>query len=214
MYKLVLSLALLSMASAFTAPRVAHKAPRAAALSMAFENEVGAQPPLGFWDPLALLEGQNEARFDRLREVEIKHGRISMLAVLGHVITSSGIRWPGAAGVDGLKFADIPSGLAAFTKLPPGYIFWFVALVGTLELNVMKDVTGLAEFPGDYRNGVTPGAVLWDNFSEEQKLQKRGIELNNGRAAMMGILALMVHECLDGKPYIINTILNLPSPTM
>ena len=58
-----------------------------------------------------------------------------MLAVLGHVITSSGIRWPGAAGVDGLKFADIPSGLAAFTKLPPGYIFWFVALVGTLEVN-------------------------------------------------------------------------------
>ena len=44
-----------------------------------------------------------------------------------------------------------------------------------LQLNVMKDVTGLAEFPGDYRNGVTPGAVLWDNFSEEQKLQKRGV---------------------------------------
>merc|ERR1711988_1762477 len=95
---------------------------------------MGAQRPLGFWDPIGLVENVDQERFDRLREVEIKHGRISMLAVLGHVITSSGIRWPGAAGVDGLKFADIPSGLAAFTKLPPGYIFWFVALVGPLEL--------------------------------------------------------------------------------
>jgi hypothetical protein len=32
--------------------------------------------------------------------------------------------------------------------------------------------------------------------SEEEKLKKRAIELNNGRAAQMGILALMVHEQL------------------
>jgi hypothetical protein len=27
-------------------------------------------------------------------------------------------------------------------------------------------------------------------------------ELNNGRAAQMGILGMMVHEQLDGKPFI------------
>mmetsp|Transcript_102632 Transcript_102632/g.294053 ORF Transcript_102632/g.294053 Transcript_102632/m.294053 type:complete len:91 (+) Transcript_102632:244-516(+) len=43
---------------------------------------------------------------------------------------------------------------------------------------------------------------LLTRFSPEQKLQKRAIELNNGRAAQMGILALMMHECVDGKPYI------------
>ena len=31
---------------------------------------------------------------------------------------------------------------------------------------------------------------------EEWKLQKRDVELNQGRAAMMGILGLMVHEQL------------------
>ena len=36
----------------------------------------------------------------------------------------------------------------------------------------------------------------WDSFSEETKLQKRAIELNQGRAAMMGLLGLMVHEKL------------------
>jgi hypothetical protein len=36
------------------------------------------------------------------------------------------------------------------------------------------------------------------------------VELNNGRAAQMGILALMVHEKLDGNPYVINTLLGFP----
>jgi hypothetical protein len=36
----------------------------------------------------------------------------------------------------------------------------------------------------------------WDTFSEEEKLSKRAIELNNGRAAQFGILGLMVHELI------------------
>ena len=41
-----------------------------------------------------------------------------------------------------------------------------------------------------------PGAIDfgWDKFSDEEKLRKRAIELNNGRAAQMGILGLMIHE--------------------
>ena len=35
-----------------------------------------------------------------------------------------------------------------------------------------------------------------DSFSPEEQERKRAIELNQGRAAQMGILALMVHEQL------------------
>merc|ERR1719203_2350888 len=72
-----------------------------------------------------------------------------------------------------------------------------ILFVGFLELGVMKDVTGEAEFPRDFRNGFIDFG--WDTFDEETKLQKRGVELNNGRAAMMGILGLMVHEQLGGS---------------
>ena len=34
--------------------------------------------------------------------------------------------------------------------------------------------------------------------------RRKAVELNNGRAAMMGILALMVHEKLDNNPYMLN----------
>jgi hypothetical protein len=40
--------------------------------------------------------------------------------------------------------------------------------------------------------------------------QKKAIELNNGRAAQTGFLALIVHEKLDNNPYIINSLLGAP----
>jgi hypothetical protein len=56
----------------------------------AFENELGAQAPLGFFDPLGLVADGDQEKFDRLRGVELKHGRISMLAVVGYLVTEAG----------------------------------------------------------------------------------------------------------------------------
>lgn len=73
-----------------------------------------------------------------------------------------------------------------------------------VQLFVMKDVTGEAEFVGDFRNGFIDFG--WDKFTPEEKLSKRAIELNNGRAAQMGIFGLMIHEGINNNPYIINEI--------
>ncbi len=159
----------------------------------AFEDELGAQPPLGFFDPLGLVTDGNQANFDRLRYVELKHGRVSMLAVVGYLITEAGIRLPGDIALDGTKFTDVPSGFAAVSAVPGAGLLQLFAFIGFLEIFVMKDITG-GEFIGDFRNDFIDYG--WDKFDEDTKFQKRAIELNQGRAAMMGILALMVHEKL------------------
>ncbi|KAJ8610920.1 hypothetical protein CTAYLR_009767, partial [Chrysophaeum taylorii] len=182
----------LTSAAAF-APVASHAAPKT--VVKAFETELGVQPPLGFFDPLGLLADADQEKFERLRYVEIKHGRISMLAVLGQIVTKAGIFLPGTIDYSGTKFSDVPTGFGAFSAIQPAGIAQIVAFVGFLELFVMKDsANGAApgEFPGDFRNGALDFG--WDSFSAEEKLSKRAIELNNGRAAMMGILALMVHE--------------------
>jgi len=201
-------LSILAGAAAAFAPSTG-KAP-VTSLNMAFESELGSQPPLGFFDPLGLVADGNEKTFDRLRYVELKHGRIAMLAVLGHVTTSAGIRLPGDIDFSGTSFASIPSGLGALSQIPGGGLFQLFAFIGFLEVFVMKDITG-GEFVGDFRNGFIDYG--WDKLDEEEKYTKRAVELNNGRAAMMGILALMVHEKL-GDAYVINSLLGLPKVEM
>ncbi|EEC50684.1 protein fucoxanthin chlorophyll a/c protein [Phaeodactylum tricornutum CCAP 1055/1] len=163
------------------------------ATNMAFESELGAQAPLGFYDPLGLVADGDQEKFDRLRYVEIKHGRISMLAVAGYLAQEAGWRLGGDIALDGTKFADIPNGFAALSAIPQAGLIQIIAFIGFLETSVMKDITG-GEFVGDFRNGYIDFG--WDSFDQETKLRKRAIELNQGRAAQMGILALMVHEQL------------------
>ena len=164
----------------------------------AFENEIGAQPPLGFYDPLGLLNDADQERFDKLRYVELKHGRVCMLAFVGFLVPKAGIHLPGDIDFEGNAFASFPSGLAAVNGpdaiSTPG-LLQVLAFIAFLEFRVMQDVTGQGEFLGDFRNGFDFG---WDKKDPEWQTQKRTVELNQGRAAQMGILGLMVHEQLGG----------------
>ena len=191
--KLIIAATLAASAAAFAPSQVAQTTTSLAA----FEGEVGVQAPLGLFDPLGLLDDADQDRFDRLRYVEIKHGRIAQLAFLGNIITRAGVHLPGNIDSAGTSFDSIPDGWAAVGAIPQAGLLQIVAFVGALELAVMKDSANGAEpgdFPGDFRNGALDFG--WDTFDEETKLAKRGIELNQGRAAMMGILGLMVHEQL------------------
>ncbi len=74
----------LGTAAAFAPARNA--APRAAPLA-AFDikSQIGAQMPLGYFDPIGLLKDADEPTFTFYRNVELKHGRIAMMAVLGNI---------------------------------------------------------------------------------------------------------------------------------
>ena len=78
---------LLAGATAF-APAQTGKA--STALAADLTAEVGAQAPLGCFDPLGVLgdpkDGDQE-QFDNLRYIELKHGRVAMLAFVGYIVT-------------------------------------------------------------------------------------------------------------------------------
>merc|ERR1719487_2818174 len=48
----------------------------------------GVTEPLGFWDPLGFCSDEKltEGKLKFYREVELKHGRVGMLAALGFVV--------------------------------------------------------------------------------------------------------------------------------
>ena len=191
-----------SGASAFTTPSSKHSSSSSSQLQ-AFEGDFGAMAPLGYWDPLKLTTDGNAEYFDHLREVEVRHGRVSMLAVAGYLVTAAGVRLPGMENMpSGFKIFDadliasLPREVRGTLPLTLGSV-WFLTFL-------MQDRTGAAEFPGDYRNGIDMG---WDKQTDEWKTKKRTIELNNGRAAQMGILGIMVHEQLGNLDAI-----GLPTP--
>ena len=93
----------LGNAPAFVAPAPA----RATTVVNAFENEIGAKPPLGFIGPLGMPDGADQGVFDRLRYAEVKHDRICMLGVAGWLTTSNGVRLPGDIDHSGTSFASI-----------------------------------------------------------------------------------------------------------
>jgi len=197
MRSIVLALAL-STASAFVAPKV-FSAPKTV-VQADFSGEIGVQAPLGLWDPLNLLADADEEKFARLRTVETKHGRIAQLAILGHIVTTAGYRLPESL-TPGYDLSKVPAGLAALSKLPAEAVFGTLLTVALIEggFAARKDEIEEAQIK----------ASGWDQETLDRKL---AIELNQGRAAQMGILALMVHEKLDNNPYIINDLLGSPVP--
>jgi hypothetical protein len=188
---------MMTLASAAAFAPVARVA-RSSAVKMSFESELGAQPPLGFWDPLGLLANADQERFDRLRYVETKHGRIAQLAILGHLVTTAGYRLPTSL-TPGYDLSSTPTGLAALSALPAEAIFGTLLTVAVIEGGFLSRQDDIEE--------AQLKASGWDAETIDKK---KSIELNNGRAAQMGILALMVHEKLDNNPYIINSLLGSP----
>jgi Chlorophyll A-B binding protein len=152
---------LLAGAAAFAPAQ--QSASTSVSLNNSFENEVGVPAPLGFFDPFGQLSNEDEARFERLRYVEIKHGRIAQLAFLGQITTRAGIHLPGD-----IDYSDY--GVTAIfgpNHIPTAGIVQIISFI--LECAFTKAVPGTGnEFVGDFRNGLLDFG--WDSFDEEAKL--------------------------------------------
>lgn len=191
MFQVAVVLSMILSAAAFApTARIATKG--VSSLKMGYEGELGVLPPVGFFDPLGLSKGITEERFTRWRTVELKHGRVSMAAVTGYLV-QEGARWPGYISPgDGLKFSDVPNGVAAIGAIP--FLGWLqiVLFVGWLETAVWKQEEG-AE-PGTFGTGYFTEYGRVGGLEGDVKNEKLTKELQNGRLAMLGIMELLTHD--------------------
>merc|ERR1719253_309417 len=117
----------------------------------AFEGELGVQAPVGYWDPIGFASDGDAANFKRRRATEIKHGRVSMIACIGY-ITPEYFKFSGyLSPSSGLKFSEIPNGLAAISKVPGSGWSQIILFAGFLESSYLAEDPNRA--PGDFENG-------------------------------------------------------------
>uniref|UniRef100_A0A7S0TG21 Uncharacterized protein n=1 Tax=Hemiselmis andersenii TaxID=464988 RepID=A0A7S0TG21_HEMAN len=204
--------ALVATASAFTAPTLPTMGARKSAVSsMQMQDKSYAMPFLsrppaldgsmagdvGF-DPLGFT---NYFDLKWLREAELKHGRICMLATTG-ILVQEVIRLPGDAF--SAKFA-----LDAWAQAPRGGMLQILVAIGLIEMVSNRfAITATTMFQNPAR---VPGDLGFDPLSLGTNPATRAkyelAEVTHGRAAMMG-LSGMIHQMIVSKQPIIDQLLN------
>jgi len=157
-------------------------------------KEVGAMEPLGYWEPLSFMkEGfkdpqgayKSEETFRWYREAELKHGRISMVAVLG-LFAGECYKWPG--------FDDVPGGLAALDTEKGGAGVGILFLIaGIFELDFWKQ--DASKEPGNFGDPV--GWTRMDGNNGDfwvYDKDMRNKELAHCRLAMSGVITSFLLE--------------------
>lgn len=147
----------------------------------------GDTKPLGFFDPLNLSTEKNSKY---LREFELQHGRVAMMASV--LIPLFELSKPGTLGINYLSNMDFNSqlpfwyvmALAEFFRMRTGWENPF----GGKPLFTLKD-----DFqPGNYLNFDV------SNVSENAF----NSELNNGRLAMLAVAHVIGSELVTGNPVV------------
>ena len=198
-YKVILALCL-SVATAFQA----QVAPKVSRTSMQLsidevKSDSGVSAPFGYFDPAGLMSNsdQLDEAYSFYKEVEIKHGRVAMLAALGFLV---GEKFHPLFGGD----IDTPS-YVAFQQTPLQK-FWpiVVAAIGFIEF---KTSVPTFEDPDVARWKVKTDRVAGDLGFDPLGMKPKDAaglksvatkEINNGRLAMLAIAGMVGQELATG----------------
>ncbi|CAK0890914.1 unnamed protein product [Prorocentrum cordatum] len=129
-----------------------------------------------------------------LREAELKHGRVAMLAVVGWITTDLGFRVPGEPFAN-LSTLDAHDAMVKFGSMPQmlcwaGYFeaFGFLAIINAMEGKTDRK-------PGDF------GIRTWYPKDEKGQYEMQLKELRNGRLAMLAFGGIATAGAFSGKTW-------------
>jgi hypothetical protein len=180
-------------------------------VELAESNRDALGSGIGFWDPLGASKNSfwllsNEQTIGYLRHAEIKHGRIAMAAFLGFCVQSLDIVKGPHTFLPYRGYVENVSPQEQWDNIPVIGKVQILIFVGMLE--------SYGEIPGEVPHYTAPGGVpgyyppiagnrneilfdLWNPFGfdilDDDVRNERGlnVELNNGRAAMLAIMAML-----------------------
>lgn len=158
------------------------------------ENLKGYVGDVGF-DPLRFSDF---VPMDFLREAEIKHGRICMLAWLGFVSVDVGFRiYPFPEVYEGLSSVTAHDALVEQGAMSQIFLWCGLAeVIGTVA--VLQMLEGSGREPGDY--GLDPLGFLKGKTEEEANEMKLR-EIKNGRLAMLAFSGVVTQAVLTQGPF-------------
>ena len=171
-----------------------------------FSRKSNAHPSFSLYSPFGLA-GADKANLMYMREAEIKHSRLAMLAVVG---------WPlaelfdkplaDAAGLPSLltKTGESPSLLnGGLDKIDVAYWVAIIAAAGIIELEnmKMKEEKGKNYIAGDCN--FDPLNMLPADKDGQMAMMTK--EIKHGRIAMMAILGFAIQEAVYGVPVVQET---------
>ncbi|GMH51227.1 hypothetical protein TrVE_jg7698 [Triparma verrucosa] len=202
--KLLLLASLLASVASFQVAPVAQPTSSTSLSVSSLDPDIGVTAPLGLFDPLGWLDESKDpaskvatfhANFERRRAVERKHGRVAMAAVVGMLFHNAGIEFPGyLSKSENMRFSDVPDGFTGLFSIPTAGLAQIFFFCGVCELAIWP----ASNYSGDYGCGY--GRPFVPNVLEGEELKyKLDMEINQGRAAMLGIFGAMVGEGVTGQ---------------
>merc|ERR1719281_133706 len=164
----------------------------------------GITAPLGFFDPLGFSTTVTGGKLLFYREVELKHGRVAMLASLGllvgeqfHPLFGGNIDVPGIFAFQQTPLETFWPAVVAAIAIPEIYSVFTFDEPGSGKDLVQKEQWSIKadHMPGDL--GFDPLGLKPTNEKELVEMQTK--ELNNGRLAMIAFAGMVAQEVATGS---------------
>ncbi|CAB9502951.1 Fucoxanthin-chlorophyll a-c binding protein [Seminavis robusta] len=135
---------------------------------------------------------------DFLREAELKHGRICMMAVVGFAAVDCGLRVvPTPEAYEGLTSVTAHDALVKQGAMAQ-MLLWFGLLEIIDGIAIMQMLGGSGREPGDF-NLDPPGFLLGKSKEEVDEMKLK--ELTNGRLAMIAFSGMVTQAVLTQGPF-------------